>query len=122
MAEAVNEAARSLDAFFEGVRKGRRPGARPFEIRDYAETAKEIGAAAQQLNALLTMLGQLPSAPGLDDGLAQLEQRVDSLLARTALWIGSLILFSIVCFFLVLFTFRYASKRFLQSGGKPAGN
>ena len=122
MAQAVNGAARSLDALFEGVRTGRRPGAQPFEIRDYAETAKEIGAAAQQLDSLLTMLGQLPSAPGLDDGLAQLEQRVDSLLARTALWIGSLILFSIVSFFLVLFAFRYASKRVLQSGGKQAEN
>jgi hypothetical protein len=122
MAQAVTEAARSIDAFFESVRKGRRPGAKPFEILDYAETAKEIGAAAQQLDSLLAMLGRLPSAPGLDDGLVQLEQSVDSLLLRAALWIGSLILFSIVCFFLALFCFRYASKRVLQSGGKPAEN
>jgi len=122
MAQAVNEATRSLDAFFESVRKGRRPGAKPFDILDYAETAEEIGVAAQQIDTLLTMVGQLPSAPGLDEGLAQIEQHVDSLLLRTALWIGSLILFAIVSFFLALFAFRYASKKVLQSGGKPAGN
>jgi hypothetical protein len=85
-----------------------RPG-RPFDIREWEQTALQISVAATELRTLLDSAGTLAGSNRLDGPLAELSARVDRVeagsrsLVNLAAWRG---LQLILVFFVLLFLYR----------------
>jgi hypothetical protein len=82
---------------------------RPFDIREWEQTALQIGVAATELRALLDSAGTLAGSNKLDGPIAELSARVDRVeagsrsLVNLAAWRG---LQLILAFFVLLFLYR----------------
>jgi len=109
---SVNEAILSTDKLVSRIYGGAEPGS--FEIMEWFETFRQITEAAKKTQTLIGMVDKSLTELRLEQRASQLKQGVDALLLRAFLWAALLIVF----FFLVLFVYRYFSKRFFE--GRPS--
>ena len=112
MAVSVNEVILSYHELIKRMHARSKPGS--FVIMEWFETFRQITEAAKQTQTLIGMVDKPLTELRLEQRASQLKQGVDALLLRAFLWAALLIVF----FFLVLFTYRYLSKRFLE--GRPS--
>lgn len=88
-----------------------------FDIREYRQTAAAASEAMIQLNSLLESAGRLLDTPEGKQPLSYMVQMVDSFDKQIRGWITQVFVLGavlILVFFLVMFAYRYASKRFLE--------
>ena len=109
MASAANEAALTADKLINRIYERGEPGS--FDVMEWLEAFRQATEAAKQAQALIAKVDKLSTDPEFERRVAELQQGFDALLLRTFLWAALLIVF----FFLVLFVYRYFSKRFLES-------
>jgi hypothetical protein len=113
--ESVGATVAALDAFVARFQpKGQvvsasAPRRQPFDIRDYAQTARELAAAAQDLQALLVQLDT--SSASAANLAAAAKQGLNEVVDR-AFWRG-LTLIAVLAFatLLTALAYRYASRR-----------
>jgi hypothetical protein len=77
MANLVDQAVGSADAFLVGIEERKRPGGRRFDIVDWQSTAVEIGVASRHLNDTLEQVNALVTSPGWEENLPQLIAALD---------------------------------------------
>jgi len=109
---SANEAALTADKLITRIYERGEPGS--FDVMEWLETFRQATEAAKQAQALITKVDKLSTDPEFEQRVAELQQGFDALLLRAFLWAALLIVF----FFLVLFVYRYFSKRFLE--GRPS--
>jgi hypothetical protein len=121
--ESVGSTVAALDAFVARFqpRDGAAPAPseprRPFDITDYAQTARELAAAAQNLQALLVQLDA--SSASAERLAATARQSVNEVVDR-AFWRGvALIALLTLAALLAALTYRYAAHR-IGSVGRAA--
>jgi hypothetical protein len=111
-AVSINQAAISIDKLMKRLHARSKPGS--FKIMEWFETFRQITEAAKQGQALITRADKLLTDHTLEQQVSQFKLGFDALLLRAFLWAALLILF----FFLVLFAYRYLSKRVFK--GRPS--
>jgi hypothetical protein len=82
---------------------------RPFDIREWQQTAAQIGTAATELRALLESVDTLATSQAFAGPLAELEARVDRVEAgsRSLVNLAALRAFQLIlAFFVLLFVYR----------------
>jgi hypothetical protein len=77
MANAVDQAVGSADAFLVGIKERVKPGGRRFDIIDWQNTAVEIGVASRHLSDSIAQLNALVSSEGWARNLPQLVEVLD---------------------------------------------
>lgn len=122
-ATAINTAIKSLDAFVRYVSPTNATPAstatnrRPFNVLDYGTAASQIGAAANNLNALLTTINQ--SAPQL----AQLQQQATADADRVvdhAFWRGLILILVLLIGSVVAgLAYRFLTYRLTHKSSRP---
>lgn len=105
---SANKAALTVDKLITRIYERSAPGS--FDVMEWLDTFRQATEAAKQAQALIAKVDKLSTDPGIEQRVAQLKQGFDALLLRAFLWAALLIVF----FFLVLFAYRYLSKRFFE--------
>jgi hypothetical protein len=77
MANLVDQAVGSADAFLVGIEERKNPGGRRFDIVDWQNTAVEIGVASRHLNDSLAQLNALVNSEGWGRNLPQLVETLN---------------------------------------------
>lgn len=76
------------------------PNAKPFDVLDFAETANQVAAMAQELNAVIDNLNSTLDGPGMD-AVDQISEKtvtnIRSLLFQAVLLLAGLVVFIFVC-------------------------
>jgi hypothetical protein len=83
MADLVDQAVNSADAFLVGIEERSTPGGRRFDIVDWQNTAVEIGAAARKLDDALAQINGLVTSPGWEQNLPHLVAALDRAESQT---------------------------------------
>jgi hypothetical protein len=87
-----------------------KPDAKPFDIEPYMKTSTEVNQTVAGLNTLLsqtdTLVAKKPWAAPMQDVQALVTAQIDHAFSRA--------LTLIVCFFALLFAYRWASLRWLR--------
>lgn len=81
---------------------------RPFVIKDYLATAKQVAETAQELNNLLNTVDLITASDKLDERLLLIERMYDSMLLRIFIYAMAFL----VAFFFLLFFYRFATQRY----------
>lgn len=113
--DSLNTTIRSLDAFVArfdrpGAKPADAPPSKPFDIADYAATARELATAAQQLQALVAQLDS--SSTGVERLTASAANDL-RVVVDHAFWRGvQLIVILTVSVLIAAVTYRLAARRF----------
>jgi len=87
-----------------------KPDAKPFDIEPYMKTSAEVNQAVAGLNSLLggtdTLVAKKPWAAPMQEMQTMMTAQIDHAFSRA--------LVLIVCFFVLLFAYRWASVRWLR--------
>jgi hypothetical protein len=95
---------------------------RPFDIREWQQTAAEVSSAATELRALLESTGTLAGSDTLGGALAEVTVQVERVEAGSRAIVNLVawrVLQLIVAFFGLLFAYRFASHALESRGKRP---
>jgi hypothetical protein len=126
MANSINQAVGSADAFLIGIKERVNPGGRRFDIIDWKNTAVEIGVASRQLSDSIAQLNALVTSEGWSKNLPQLletldraeletEEAVDHVFHQSLVLIGVFLGGSLV----TAFAYQWGKRKFF---GPPPGS
>jgi hypothetical protein len=105
---SANEAALTVDKLVGRIYDRGHPGS--FDVMEWLDTFRQGTEATKQAQILVAMVDKFLTDHELEEQASQFKQGFDALLLRIFLSAALLIVF----FFLVLFAYRYLSKRYFE--------